>query len=113
MGCLCLVGRRSGRVTITNTALPIWTCADTVCTNSYCAWGVHRNTRIFGHDADVFRPDRWLEAQGEQLQSMERNNDLIFGHGRFTCLGKTVAFMELNKVFVEVRTLECSSNQRV
>ncbi|EON62757.1 hypothetical protein W97_01982 [Coniosporium apollinis CBS 100218] len=68
----------------------------------YCAWGVHRNTRIFGHDADVFRPDRWLEAQGEQLQSMERNNDLIFGHGRFTCLGKTVAFMELNKVFVEL-----------
>ena len=33
---------------------------------------------------------------------MERNNDLIFGYGRFVCLGKSVALIELNKVLVEL-----------
>ena len=33
---------------------------------------------------------------------MEDNNLLIFGYGRFGCLGKSVAFIELNKVFVEL-----------
>ena len=33
---------------------------------------------------------------------MEKNNDLIFGHGKYQCLGKTVAFIELNKIFVEL-----------
>ncbi|KIW35514.1 uncharacterized protein PV07_02205 [Cladophialophora immunda] len=32
---------------------------------------------------------------------MERNNDLILGYGKYQCLGKPVAFMELNKIFVE------------
>ena len=33
---------------------------------------------------------------------MERNNDLIFGHGKYSCLGKSVAVIELNKIFVEL-----------
>lgn len=33
---------------------------------------------------------------------MERNNKLIFGYGRFKCLGQNVAWLELNKAFVEV-----------
>lgn len=33
---------------------------------------------------------------------MERTNDLIFGHGKYSCLGKSVAMIELNKVFVEL-----------
>jgi len=33
---------------------------------------------------------------------MERNNELVFGYGRFQCLGKSVAFIELNKIFVEL-----------
>jgi hypothetical protein len=28
--------------------------------------------------------------------------DLVFGHGKYQCLGKTVAFMELTKALVEV-----------
>lgn len=38
----------------------------------------------------------------EKIAVMERNNDLIFGHGKYSCLGKSVAVIELNKIFVEL-----------
>ena len=37
------------------------------------AWVIHRNTEIFGKDIDVFRPERWLEAEGGQLEAMKKN----------------------------------------
>ncbi|KAF2431683.1 cytochrome P450, partial [Tothia fuscella] len=67
-----------------------------------CAWALGRNPDIYGPDFSLFRPERWLEATGEKLQKMERQADLTFGYGRFACLGKPVAQMELNKVFVEI-----------
>ena len=57
---------------------------------------------IFGPDANAFRPERWLNVPEAQLQKMEQNNKLVFSSGRFECLGKAVAFVELNKIFVEV-----------
>lgn len=33
---------------------------------------------------------------------MERNNELLFGYGKYQCLGKPVAVIELNKIFVEL-----------
>ena len=51
---------------------------------------------------NVFRPERWLETPEPQLQEMERSVELIFGYGRFKCLGRSVALVELNKIFVEV-----------
>jgi hypothetical protein len=36
---------------------------------------------------------------------MFRVADLAFGSGRFKCLGRTIAMMELNKIFAEVRWL--------
>jgi cytochrome P450 len=68
----------------------------------YCAWGMHRSKAVFGEDSDMYRPERWLEARGEELHRMEKVFELVFGYGRFYCLGKTVALIELNKVFVEV-----------
>ena len=82
-------------------------------TRSYSSWAVHRSTIIFGPDANVYRPERWLDASEAQLQRMERNNELIFGYGRFKCLGQIVALMELNKVFVEVRRLFPSQEEPV
>jgi cytochrome P450 len=69
---------------------------------AYSAWGVQRHTGTYGEDVDMFRPERWLEATGETLQKMERSQELIFGSGRYGCLGKSVAFVELNKVYVQV-----------
>jgi cytochrome P450 len=70
---------------------------------AYSAWGVQRHTETYGEDADVFRPERWLETKGDALHKMERSQELVFGSGRYGCLGKSVAFVELNKVFVQVR----------
>ncbi|EFQ31517.1 cytochrome P450 [Colletotrichum graminicola] len=65
---------------------------------------IMRSKETFGPDADIFRPERWLEAaeDGERFREMTGVVDLAFGHGRFQCLGKTIAVMELNKIFVEL-----------
>ncbi|WYZ46111.1 hypothetical protein EsH8_IX_000336 [Colletotrichum jinshuiense] len=68
----------------------------------YCAWGVFRRRDIWGPDSDLFRPERWLEADAENLRLMESTLELVFGYGRWQCLGRNVAMMELNKVFVEL-----------
>ena len=68
----------------------------------YCAWGVVRHPEVWGEDAHEFRPERWIEASPEKLREMEGTVELVFGYGRWQCLGRNVAFMELNKVFVEV-----------
>ena len=34
-------------------------------------WVLHRDREIFGQDADVFRPERWLEDE-EEAKTMER-----------------------------------------
>ncbi|KAH6855442.1 cytochrome P450 [Chaetomium sp. MPI-CAGE-AT-0009] len=71
-------------------------------------WMTGRNRTLFGDDAEVFRPERWLEtaeeADGdrERRAEMRRVAELAFGYGRWGCAGKMIAFLELNKVFVEL-----------
>jgi cytochrome P450 len=66
--------------------------------------GMHRSKKTFGPDADIFRPERWLEAEADPacLAVMTSTVDLVFHYGRFQCLGKNVALMEFNKLFVEL-----------
>ena len=33
---------------------------------------IHQNKDIFGEDPHQFRPERWIEADGEQLKAMNR-----------------------------------------
>jgi cytochrome P450 len=73
----------------------------------YSAWGVHHNRTIFGEDAKFFRPERWLleekdENSVEQLTAMRRTTEMIFGYGKYQCLGKPVAWLEITKVIFEV-----------
>lgn len=60
---------------------------------AHCYWGP---------DADLFRPERFLEVDNQQRAALERIVDMAFGYGRLKCAGQPVAFMELNKVFFEV-----------
>lgn len=60
------------------------------------------NKKTFGEDAAVFLPERWIEADEERFAEMARTVDFVFSSGRYKCLGRPVALMELNKIFVEV-----------
>jgi cytochrome P450 len=37
-------------------------------------WVVARDKEVYGEDSDKFRPERWLDADEQQLKMMERNN---------------------------------------
>ncbi|GKT51749.1 cytochrome P450 monooxygenase lolP1 [Colletotrichum spaethianum] len=69
----------------------------------YSAYAMHRDEKVYGKDAQAFRPERWFDPDVENLASMVRTNELGFGYGRFTCLGKPVAQMEISKIIFEVR----------
>ncbi|KAI2625846.1 cytochrome P450 [Hypoxylon sp. NC1633] len=64
--------------------------------------GIQRSTAIFGPDADLFRPERWLNLHPDKAREMTRTVELVFGDGRWGCSGKSVAFIELNQVYVEL-----------
>ncbi|KAH9934405.1 cytochrome P450 monooxygenase pc-bph [Fomitopsis serialis] len=52
---------------------------------------VHRNEDVWGSDADVFRPERWLERDKNELQKAFNP----FSFGPRGCIGRNLASMEL------------------
>ncbi|KAI0407031.1 cytochrome P450 [Xylaria palmicola] len=58
---------------------------------------VHLNKRVFGDDADVFRPERWLTDDREKLRLMEAAH-IGFSRGRRSCLGQHIAVLSMKKV---------------
>ncbi|KAJ4347616.1 hypothetical protein N0V95_005263 [Ascochyta clinopodiicola] len=65
------------------------------------AWVLHNNKTIFGEDAHVFRPERWLTGNKEERSVLDRNF-LAFGAGPRTCIGKNVSMLEMSKVIPQV-----------
>jgi cytochrome P450 len=65
-------------------------------------FGVGRSKEVWGPDADVFRPERWLDSRGEELSRMVAAVETTFGHGKYSCLGKQIALMEIHKTIFEV-----------
>ena len=61
------------------------------------AWVIHRRGEIFGHDAEEFRPERWLETSKEVRKEMEACM-FQFGMGPRTCLGKNISLLEIYKL---------------
>lgn len=37
------------------------------------AWVVHRDKELFGPDADIFNPERWLNCPEEKVREMDRS----------------------------------------
>ncbi|KAJ4991166.1 benzoate 4-monooxygenase cytochrome p450 [Stagonosporopsis vannaccii] len=67
-------------------------------------WLIQKDKRIFGDDAEQYRPERWLRGDSEsedayaaRLKSMKAA-DLSFGGGNRVCLGRSLALVELYKV---------------
>ncbi|XP_014554537.1 hypothetical protein COCVIDRAFT_39630 [Bipolaris victoriae FI3] len=67
-------------------------------TNIGCsAWTLHLDRGIWGQDAGVWRPERWLEAS-EQKKAKMKNSMFAFGAGSRTCIGKNVSYLEMYKL---------------
>ncbi|EFQ26012.1 cytochrome P450 [Colletotrichum graminicola] len=64
--------------------------------------GMMMSTEIFGSDAEIFRPERFLEVDAAKRVELERVVELAFGHGRWMCAGKHVAFTQLTKAIFEL-----------
>jgi len=65
---------------------------------------VGRNKKLWGHDADEFRPERWLQMTDEsesiykeRLRVMKAA-DLAFGGGSRVCIGRNLALVETYKM---------------
>jgi cytochrome P450 len=71
----------------------------------WSSFGLMRNKKVWGDDAKLFRPERWFEGSAEEIRKKEIDVEMVFGYGKYQCLGKNVAYLELNKIFVEVRLL--------
>ncbi|KAM7192308.1 putative cytochrome P450 E-class, group I [Naviculisporaceae sp. PSN 640] len=63
---------------------------------------VMRDQAVFGEDVSIFRPERWIECSEEKKAQMTRHVESVFGFGRWQCLGRTLAWTEMNKVVVEL-----------
>ncbi|KAI6105296.1 cytochrome P450 [Pisolithus croceorrhizus] len=62
---------------------------------------INRSQAIWGPDAKVFRPERWLEPDGitKKAQEVKGHRHLLsFGDGPRTCIGKTFALAVIKTV---------------
>ncbi|KAE9374995.1 pisatin demethylase [Stipitochalara longipes BDJ] len=71
-------------------------------TIGWSPFGLMRSEKIWGPDARLFRPERWFEGSAEERQRKEIEVEMCFGYGKYQCLGKNIANIELNKVYVEL-----------
>ncbi|KAK5170590.1 uncharacterized protein LTR77_005179 [Saxophila tyrrhenica] len=67
-------------------------------------WVTGRDKGAFGEDAYEFRPERWLQGDGESdadftaRSKVMKDADLTFGGGNRVCIGKNLALMEIYKI---------------
>ncbi|KAK6532617.1 hypothetical protein TWF281_006799 [Arthrobotrys megalospora] len=61
------------------------------------AWAMHRDTTVFGEDADIWRPERWIHASEEQKKLMNRGL-FSFGGGTRQCIGRNISLLEIYKL---------------
>ncbi|KAH0830997.1 hypothetical protein AYO21_06524 [Fonsecaea monophora] len=60
-------------------------------------WVFHRSPNVFGSDAEMWNPSRWLTTKEQETKHMEHSL-LSFGAGKRSCLGKNIAMLELHKL---------------
>ena len=63
---------------------------------------IHRDGTVFGPDAELFRPERWLK-EPENIKMMKKHF-FAFGYGSRKCLGKNIAMFVSQKFCLQVRT---------
>ncbi|OCK76488.1 cytochrome P450 family protein [Lepidopterella palustris CBS 459.81] len=69
----------------------------------WAALKIMKDPQVFGENAQVFEPGRWIDAEPEKLKQMEGVYGLVFATGTgWECLGKKLAYVELGKVLFEL-----------
>ncbi|EED17999.1 benzoate 4-monooxygenase cytochrome P450, putative [Talaromyces stipitatus ATCC 10500] len=58
---------------------------------------VNRHKPTYGDDAELWRPERWLEG-GPEVRKKRDDGLLTFGAGRRICLGKHIGIFEVKKL---------------
>ncbi|KAF7898938.1 uncharacterized protein EAF01_008151 [Botrytis porri] len=82
--------------TIANQFIP---GGSTVGINAYVA---HKNTSVWGLDADQWRPERWLEIEKQGRGGEVEKYFFAFGMGSRTCIGKNISLLEINKLIPQL-----------
>lgn len=84
-------------------------CGTKIPAGTWVAWSpmaIMKNKEVFGGDADVYEPMRWLDVDSTRLREMEATQGLVFMSGtRWECLGRKLAYVEMGKMLFEVNFL--------
>lgn len=64
-------------------------------------WVVHQDKGVYGEDADVWRPERWIEADEEAMGAMQRTF-FVFGSGSRTCVGRNIGRLNTFKLVPQI-----------
>ncbi|TDZ60839.1 Cytochrome P450 monooxygenase gsfF [Colletotrichum trifolii] len=56
-------------------------------------WVVHRIKEVYGQDANVFRPERWMKEENGEMHRFF----FAFGSGARMCIGRNISWMEMSK----------------
>ncbi|KAM0811468.1 putative Pisatin demethylase [Seiridium cardinale] len=65
-------------------------------------FGILRSKEYWGQDADLFIPERWLNVDAKRVEDMAEYLEASFGYGKYKCLGRSIAFVEINKTLFEL-----------
>lgn len=71
---------------------------------------IGRHKKVWGPDADEFRPERWLQYEDESDSAYHARiqlfnaTDLTFGDGARVCIGRYIANMEMYKIVATLIT---------
>ncbi|KIX00582.1 uncharacterized protein Z518_09647 [Rhinocladiella mackenziei CBS 650.93] len=66
------------------------------------AGAINQDIRVFGDDAEVYKPERWMQGNEsletfQQRRNLMERTELSFGQGSRTCIGKNIAILEMFK----------------
>ncbi|KAJ7085977.1 cytochrome P450 monooxygenase [Mycena crocata] len=82
-------------------------CGLTICGRAFLAgsvvsvpsYTIHRDTRVWGDDPEVYRPERWFEE--DRCAAMQKTFN-PFSVGPRTCVGKNLATLELQIIIASM-----------
>ncbi|KAI3540798.1 benzoate 4-monooxygenase cytochrome P450, partial [Colletotrichum filicis] len=72
---------------------------------------INRDRHVFGQDADVYIPERWMKRTAEtdeeylERKGFMEKTELTFGQGSRTCIGKNIFALEVYKVVATLVSL--------